>query len=77
MNLTIQLVDPKQLIKISRSGTTKQQASAEDFEKAAYYRDQINKLQAMKEKQISDEETPVITEKILKPLWNKNWHSCR
>lgn len=26
----------------------------------------------MKEKQISDEETPVITEKILKPLWNKN-----
>ena len=50
MNLTIQLVDPKQLIKISRSGTTKQQASAEeDFEKAAYYRDQINKLQAMKE----------------------------
>ena len=78
MNLTIQLVDQKQLIKISRSGTTKQQASAEeDFEKAAYYRDQINKLQAMKEKQISDEETPVITEKILKPLWNKNWHSCR
>ena len=60
------------MIKISRSGTTKQQASAEeDFEKAAYYRDQINKLQAMKEKQISDEETPVITEKILKPLWNK------
>ena len=77
MNLTIQLVDPKQLIKISRSGTTKQQASAEDFEKAAYYRDQINKLQAMKEKQISDEETPVITEKDIEAIVEQNWHSCR
>ena len=40
----------------------------EDFEKAAYYRDQINKLQAMKEKQISDEETPVITEKDIEAI---------
>ncbi|MBA6028283.1 UvrB/UvrC motif-containing protein, partial [Staphylococcus aureus] len=65
MNLTIQLVDPKTIDKkLAEAEQQKQQASAEeDFEKAAYYRDQINKLQAMKEKQISDEETPVITEK--------------
>ena len=72
MNLTIQLVDPKQLIKISRSGTTKQQASAEeDFEKAAYYRDQINKLQAMKENKSAMKKHPSSLKKILKPLWNK------
>jgi ATP-dependent Clp protease ATP-binding subunit ClpE len=72
MNLTIQVVDPKMIEqKLAEAEKQKQQASAEeDFEKAAYYRDQINKLQAMKEKQISDEETPVITEKALKPLLN-------
>ena len=50
MNLTIQLVDPKTIDKkLAEAEQQKQQASAEeDFEKAAYYRDQINKLQAMK-----------------------------
>lgn len=38
------------------------------MKKAAYYRDQNNKLQAMKEKQISDEETPVITEKDIEAI---------
>lgn len=70
MNLTIQLVDPKTIDKkLAEAEQQKQQASAEeDFEKAAYYRDQINKLQAMKEKQISDEETPVITEKDIEAI---------
>ncbi|MBP2098333.1 ATP-dependent Clp protease ATP-binding subunit [Enterococcus rivorum] len=70
MNLTIQIVDPKTIEKkLADAEQQKQQASAEeDFEKAAYYRDQINKLQAMKEKQISDEETPVITEKDIEKI---------
>lgn len=70
MNLTIQIVDPKTIEKkLSDSEQQKQQASAEeDFEKAAYYRDQINKLQVMKEKQISDEETPVINEKNIEAI---------
>lgn len=70
MNLTIQIVDPKTIEKkLTDAEQQKQQASAEeDFEKAAYYRDQINKLQAMKEKQISDEETPVITEKDIERI---------
>ncbi|MGK0551264.1 AAA family ATPase [Enterococcus faecalis] len=70
MNLTIQLVDPKTIDKkLAEAEQQKQQASAEeDFEKAAYYRDQINKLQAMKEKQISDEKTPVITEKNIETI---------
>lgn len=70
MNLTIQIADPKTIEKkLADAEQQKQQASAEeDFEKAAYYRDQINKLQAMKDKQISDEETPVITEKVIEAI---------
>ncbi|MFK4565933.1 AAA family ATPase [Enterococcus sp. UD-01] len=70
MNLTIQIVDPKTIeAKLAEAEQQKQQASAEeDFEKAAYYRDQINKLQAMKEKQISDEEIPVIDEKNIEMI---------
>jgi len=70
MNLTIQIVDPKTIEKkLADAEQQKQQASAEeDFEKAAYYRDQINKLQTMKEKQISDEETPVIDEKNIEAI---------
>ncbi|MBO1306490.1 AAA family ATPase [Enterococcus sp. 669A] len=64
-NLTIQIVDPKVIDKkLAEAEEQKKIASQEeDFEKAAYYRDQINKLQRMKERQITDEETPVITEK--------------
>ncbi|WP_438763598.1 AAA family ATPase [Enterococcus sp. AZ194] len=70
MNLTIQIVDPKTIEKkLADAEAQKQQASQEeDFEKAAYYRDQINKLQAMKEKQVSDEETPVITEQDMEQI---------
>lgn len=67
MNLTIQLADPKTIEKkLLEAEQQKQQASAEeDFEKAAYYRDQINKLQILKDKQVSDEEMPTITEQVI------------
>ena len=70
MNLTIQIVDPKVIEqKLDAAEQQKQKASTEeDFEKAAYYRDQINKLQAMKEKQISDEQIPVISEKDIEQI---------
>ncbi len=69
-NLTIQFVDPKVIDKkLADAQRQKQQASQEeDFEKAAYYRDQINKLQQMKNRQVSDEETPVITEKTMERI---------
>ncbi|WP_146620888.1 ATP-dependent Clp protease ATP-binding subunit [Enterococcus florum] len=69
-NLTIQIVDPKTIErKLTEAEEQKQLASKEeDFEKAAYYRDQINKLQRMKERQLSDEETPVITEKDMESI---------
>ncbi|MHC5226870.1 ATP-dependent Clp protease ATP-binding subunit [Enterococcus sp. LJL99] len=70
MNLTIQVVDPKIIEqKLIDAEQQKQTASSEeDFEKAAYYRDQINKLQVMKEKQITDEQTPVISEKDIEQI---------
>lgn len=70
MNLTIQLVDPATIEeKLANAEQQKQIASAEeDFEKAAYYRDQINKFQIMKDKQLSDEEIPVIEEKMIEQI---------
>ncbi|MGF2052330.1 AAA family ATPase [Enterococcus casseliflavus] len=69
-NLTIQIVDPKTIEKKLQEAEEQKQAASreEDFEKAAYYRDQINKLQKMKEHQISEEETPVITEKDMEQI---------
>ncbi|WP_207702365.1 ATP-dependent Clp protease ATP-binding subunit [Candidatus Enterococcus ferrettii] len=72
-NLTIQIVDPKVIDKkLAEAEEQKGLASQEeDFEKAAYYRDQINKLQRMKDRQISDEEIPVITEKDMESIVEK------
>ena len=69
-NLTIQFVDPKTIDKkLADAESQKQKASQEeDFEKAAYYRDQINKLTDMKNKQVSDEKTPVISEKDMEQI---------
>ncbi|HAQ5633648.1 TPA: AAA domain-containing protein [Enterococcus faecium] len=69
-NLTIQIVDPKTIEKkLQEAEEQKVLASREeDFEKAAYYRDQINKLQKMKERQLTEEETPVITEKDMEKI---------
>ena len=69
-NLTIQIVDPKTIEKKLQEAEEQKQAASreEDFEKAAYYRDQINKLQKIKERQISEEETPVITEKDMEQI---------
>ncbi|MFB8625341.1 ATP-dependent Clp protease ATP-binding subunit [Enterococcus casseliflavus] len=69
-NLTIQIVDPKTIEKKLQEAEEQKQAASreEDFEKAAYYRDQINKLQKMKERQINEEETPVITEKDMEQI---------
>lgn len=69
-NLTIQFTDPKLIEKkLVEAEEQKTIASKEeDYEKAAYYRDQINRLQKMKDKKISDEQVPVITEKTMEQL---------
>ena len=69
-NITIQYVDPKVIEKRLEEAEKQKKAASqeEDFEKAAYYRDQVSKLQKMKEHQVSDEESPVITEKTMQEI---------
>jgi ATP-dependent Clp protease ATP-binding subunit ClpE len=60
-NLTIDTVDPKVIKeKMDQAEAQKQQAlKQEDYEKAAYYRDQVNKLEKMQNSDDkSTEETP-------------------
>ena len=62
-NLTIPSIDPKIIDRrIARAEANKQIASEEeDFEKAAYYRDQIKKLEELKIHQVSEESMPIVT----------------
>ena len=62
-NLTIQALDPKVIEdRLAEAEKQKELASKEeDFEKAAYYRDQVKKLSALKETQVADEDIPTVT----------------
>lgn len=70
INLTLQFVDPKTIEeKIKSAEQQKTQATqAEDFEKAAYYRDKITKLQEMQKKEINADDVPVISEKEIEKV---------
>ncbi|MDR0614978.1 MAG: ATP-dependent Clp protease ATP-binding subunit [Lactobacillales bacterium] len=70
LNLTLNFVDPKDIEeKLEQAKTQKDQATAtEDYEKAAYFRDQIRQLQEIKDKKITDQNTPIITEKEMEAL---------
>lgn len=63
-NLTIQAIDPKMIEdKIADAAHQKQLAlQQEDYEKAAFYRDQATKFAAMRDQQQPDSERPVVTE---------------
>ena len=65
-NLTITAVDPQTLAdKIANAEQQKQAAlKAEDYEKAAFYRDQVSKLQDMQkhEETVAKEDMPTVTE---------------
>ncbi len=64
-NLTIQIRDPETIQKqIDEAEVAKDKASArEDFEKAAFYRDQVAKYEEMLEQQVPNSEMPTVTEK--------------
>lgn len=69
-NLTIAFVDPKSIEKkLDYAQQQKRKASQEeDFEKAAYYRDQITKLEKLMKTQVEDEEMPFVTEKDMEKI---------
>ena len=71
-NLTITAVDPEEIDrKIKKAESQKQDAlKSEDYEKAAFYRDQVTKLGKMKDEQsnLSDEDEPIVTEKDMEQI---------
>lgn len=70
MNLTIPYVDSNKLEeRLNAAEDLKKQAlSNEDYEKAAYYRDQIDKYNKLKDQKVDPDKTPVITDKIMNKI---------
>lgn len=70
MNLTLNFVDPKVIDqRLIEAEILKSQATREeDFEKAAYFRDQIAKYKEMQKKKITDQDTPIISEKTIEHI---------
>ncbi|HGZ3663296.1 TPA: AAA family ATPase [Streptococcus pneumoniae] len=70
MNLTLNFVDPKVIDqRLIEADNLKSQATREeDFEKAAYFRDQIAKYKEMQKKKITDQDTPIISEKTIEHI---------
>lgn len=76
-NLTLTNVDPKLIDeKIDSAESQKQEAlQQEDYERAAYFRDQIEKLNKMKNNQASaDGDHPVITDKDMEKIVEEKTH---
>lgn len=70
MNLTLNFVDPKVINQrlIEAENLKSQATREEDFEKAAYFRDQIAKYKEMQKKKITDQDTPIISEKTIEHI---------
>ena len=70
MNLTLNFVDPKVIDQrlIEAENLKSQATREEDFEKAAYFRDQITKYKEMQKKKLTDQDTPIISEKTIEHI---------
>ncbi len=67
MNLTIPYIDKEKIQeRIDAAEKLKQDAlKNEDYEKAAYYRDQIEKYEKLKDQNVDRDNTPTITDKVM------------
>ena len=70
MNLTLNFVDPNEIDhRLVEAENLKAQATRdEDYEKAAYFRDQIAKYKEMQSAKMDKENTPIITEKNIETI---------
>ncbi|WP_343093595.1 ATP-dependent Clp protease ATP-binding subunit [Streptococcus sanguinis] len=70
MNLTLNFVDPKVIDqRLIETENLKAQATRdEDFEKAAYFRDQIAKYKELQQTSVLDKDTPIISEKTIEHI---------
>lgn len=74
MNLTLNFIDPKEIDQrlIDAENRKAQATRDEDYEKAAYFRDQIAKYKEMQKATISEEDIPLITEKEIEAIVEQN-----
>ena len=70
MNLTLNFVDPKVIDqRLIEAENLKAKATRdEDFEKAAYFRDQIAKYKELQQTSVLDKDTPIISEKSIEHI---------
>lgn len=70
MNLTLNFVDPKEIDRrlIEAENLKTQATRDEDYEKAAYFRDQIAKYKEMQNAKIDKQDTPIISEKEIEAI---------
>ncbi|WP_099810816.1 ATP-dependent Clp protease ATP-binding subunit [Streptococcus suis] len=70
MNLALNFIDPKEIDQrlIDAENRKAQATRDEDYEKAAYFRDQIAKYKEMQKATISEEDIPLITEKEIEAI---------
>ncbi len=70
MNLTLNFVDPQEIDKrlVEAENLKTQATREEDYERAAYFRDQIAKYKEMQKQTIDEDDIPVITEKTIEAI---------
>lgn len=70
LNLTLNVIDPKDLDKrLIEAEQLKNQATRdEDYERAAYFRDQIAKYKELQKQKLDDQDTPIISEKTIEGI---------
>lgn len=70
MNLTLNFVDSQEIDKrlVEAENLKTQATREEDYERAAYFRDQIAKYKEMQQQTINEDDIPVITEKTIEAI---------
>ena len=70
MNLTLNFVDLQEIDKrlVEAENLKTQATREEDYERAAYFRDQIAKYKEMQQQTINEDDIPVITEKTIEAI---------
>ncbi|MGT2896441.1 AAA family ATPase [Streptococcus entericus] len=70
LNLTLNFIDPKDIDKrlIEAENLKAQATRDEDYERAAYFRDQIAKYKELQQQKLDEQDTPIITEKVIESI---------
>ncbi|MFA9413827.1 MULTISPECIES: AAA family ATPase [unclassified Streptococcus] len=70
LNLTLKFIDPKDIDKrlIEAENLKAQATRDEDYERAAYFRDQIAKYKELQQQKLDEQDTPIITEKVIESI---------